>query len=64
MRSSTLGQTGHVMGEFDYFMLVRTRDSDSFSRLHAEPSPRLPGVRQIGTFMVLKEILSTTSVPI
>ena len=25
-----------VTGEFDYFMLIRTRDSDSFNRLHAE----------------------------
>jgi DNA-binding Lrp family transcriptional regulator len=53
-----------VTGEFDYFMLVRTRDSDSFSRLHAEQLLYLPGVRQIRTFVVLKEILSTTSVPI
>jgi DNA-binding Lrp family transcriptional regulator len=53
-----------VTGEFDYFMLVRTRDSESFSRLHAEQLLYLPGVRQIRTFVVLKEILSTTSVPI
>ena len=53
-----------VTGEFDYFMLVRTRDNDSFSRLHAEQLLYLPGVRQIRTFVVLKEILSTTSVPI
>jgi len=25
-----------VTGEFDYFMLVRTRDNDSYNRLHAE----------------------------
>jgi DNA-binding Lrp family transcriptional regulator len=53
-----------VTGEFDYFMLVRTRDSESFNRLHAEQLLYLPGVRQIRTFMVLKEILSTTSFPI
>src|ERR1700743_3853504 len=45
-----------VTGEFDYFMLVRTKDSDSFSRLHAEQLLYLPGVRQIRTFVVLKEI--------
>ena len=34
-----------VTGEFDYFMLVRTRDSESFNRLHAEQLIYLPGVR-------------------
>jgi DNA-binding Lrp family transcriptional regulator len=53
-----------VTGEFDYFMLVRTRDSESFNRLHAEQLLYLPGVRQIRSFMVLKEILSTTNFPI
>jgi DNA-binding Lrp family transcriptional regulator len=53
-----------VTGEFDYFMLVRTQDGDSFSRLHAEQLLYLPGVRQIRSFMVIKEILSTTSIPI
>ena len=53
-----------VTGEFDYFMLVRTKDSNSFNRLHAEQLLYLPGVRQIRSFVVLKEILSTTSVPV
>ena len=53
-----------VTGEFDYFMLVRTRDSESFNRLHAEQLLYLPGVRQVRSFMVLKEILSTTEFPI
>ncbi|SDH87232.1 Lrp/AsnC family transcriptional regulator [Paraburkholderia phenazinium] len=53
-----------VTGEFDYFMLVRTKDSDSFNRLHAEQLLYLPGVRQIRSFVVLKEILSTTSIPL
>lgn len=53
-----------VTGEFDYFMLIRTRDSDSFNRLHAEQLLYLPGVRQVRSFMVLKEILSTTQFPI
>jgi DNA-binding Lrp family transcriptional regulator len=53
-----------VTGEFDYFMLVRTRDSDSFNRLHAEQLLYLPGVRQIRSFVVLKEILSTTNIPV
>ena len=49
-----------VTGEFDYIMLLRTRDSDSFNRLHAEQLLHLPGVRQIRSFMVLKQVLSTT----
>ncbi len=53
-----------VTGEFDYFMLVRTRDSEGFNRLHAEQLLHLPGVRQIRSFMVLKEVLSTTQFPI
>jgi DNA-binding Lrp family transcriptional regulator len=48
-----------VTGECDYFMLLRTRDSDSFNRLHSEQLLRLPGVRQIRSFMVLKQVLST-----
>ena len=53
-----------VTGEFDCFMMVRTKDSESFNRLHAEQLLYLPGVRQIRTFVVLKEILSTTAFPI
>lgn len=53
-----------VTGEFDYFMLVRTRDNESFNRLHAEQLLYLPGVRQIRTFVVLKEVLSTTQLPL
>lgn len=52
-----------VTGEFDYFMMLRTRDSASFNRLHAEQLLYLPGVRQVRTFMVLKEIRSTTEFP-
>jgi DNA-binding Lrp family transcriptional regulator len=53
-----------VTGEFDYFMLVRTRDNDSFNLLHAEQLLHLPGVRQIRSFIVLKQVLSTTQLPI
>ncbi|MBD1552880.1 Lrp/AsnC family transcriptional regulator [Pseudomonas typographi] len=53
-----------VTGEFDYFMLLRTRDNQSFNRLHAEQLLYLPGVRQIRSFMGLREVLSTTSLPI
>jgi DNA-binding Lrp family transcriptional regulator len=53
-----------VTGEFDYVMLLRTRDNDSFNRLHAEQLLYLPGVRQIRSFMGLKQVLSTTQLPV
>jgi DNA-binding Lrp family transcriptional regulator len=53
-----------VTGEFDYFMLVRTRDNESFNRLHAQQLLYLPGVRQIRSFMVLKQVQSTTQFPV
>jgi DNA-binding Lrp family transcriptional regulator len=49
-----------VTGEFDYFMMVRTKDNDSFNKLHAEQLLYLPGVRQVRTFMVIRQVLSTT----
>ncbi|SEN65988.1 Lrp/AsnC family transcriptional regulator [Pseudomonas sp. NFACC39-1] len=52
-----------VTGEFDYFMLIRTKDSNSFNRLHAEQLLYLPGVRQIRSFMGLRQVLSTTHIP-
>jgi len=53
-----------VAGEFDYFLMLRARDIADFNRLHAASIISLPGVRQIRTFFVLKEILSTTALPI
>lgn len=53
-----------VTGEFDYFLLLRTRDSQSFNRLHAEQLLYLPGVRQIRSFMGLRQVVSTTQLPI
>lgn len=53
-----------VTGEFDYFLLIRTRDNQSFNRLHAEQLIYLPGVRQIRSFMGLREVLTTTQLPL
>lgn len=53
-----------VTGEFDYFVVVRTRDNESFNRLHAAELLHLPGVRQIRTFVVLEQVFSTTELPI
>lgn len=53
-----------VAGEFDYFLMLRIRDLERFNKLHAGEIIKLPGVRQIRTFFVLKEILSTTELPV
>lgn len=53
-----------VTGEFDYFMLLRTKDSHSFNRLHAEQLLYLPGVRQVRSFMGLRQVLSTPRIPL
>jgi DNA-binding Lrp family transcriptional regulator len=53
-----------VTGEFDYMLMLRTRDHESYNRLHAEQLLHLPGVRQIRSFMVLKQVLSTTELPL
>lgn len=43
---------------------MRTRDNESFNGLHAQELLYLPGVRQIRTFVVLKQVLSTTELPV
>lgn len=53
-----------VAGEFDYMLMLRTRDLQRFNKLHAGEIINLPGVRQIRSFFVLNEILSTTELPI
>jgi len=53
-----------VTGEFDYFVTIRTQDNESFNHLHATELLYLPAVRQIRTFVVLKQVMSTTELPI
>lgn len=53
-----------VAGEFDYFLIVRTKDLERFNKLHADAILTLPGVRQIRTFFVVKQISSTTELPV
>lgn len=47
-----------VAGDFDYFLKVRVRDLDDFNRLHSKMLIALPGVRQIRSFFVMKEVVS------
>ena len=46
-----------VAGDFDYFLKVRTRDTADFNRLHRQELLTLPGVRQLRSFFVLKEVI-------
>lgn len=46
-----------VAGDFDYILKVRARDISDFNRLHREQLLMLPGVRQLRSFFVLKEVM-------
>lgn len=45
-----------VAGDFDYLMKIRVSDMNDFNTMHNKMLIALPGVRQIRTFFVLKEI--------
>ena len=46
-----------VAGDFDYFLKVRVRDISDFNRVHSKMLIALPGVRQIRSFFVMKEVI-------
>lgn len=45
-----------VAGDFDYLLKIRVSDMNDFNSMHNKMLIALPGVRQIRTFFVLKEI--------
>jgi Lrp/AsnC family leucine-responsive transcriptional regulator len=45
-----------VAGDFDYLLKIRVRDIADFNELHGQKLIALPGVRQIRTFFVMKEV--------
>lgn len=49
-----------VAGDFDYLLKIRVRDMADFNVLHGKVLIALPGVRQIRTFFVLKEVKDNT----
>jgi DNA-binding Lrp family transcriptional regulator len=53
-----------VTGEFDYFVKLRIQGIDAFNELHAAQLIGLPGVRQVRTFVCLKEVFETTRIPV
>ncbi len=46
-----------VAGDFDYFLKIRVSDMADFNRLHSTTLLGLPGVRQLRTFFVMKEVI-------
>jgi len=46
-----------VAGDFDYFLKIRVSDMADFNRLHCTTLLGLPGVRQLRTFFVMKEVI-------
>ncbi|MEZ5935194.1 MAG: Lrp/AsnC ligand binding domain-containing protein [Alphaproteobacteria bacterium] len=52
-----------VAGDFDYLLKIRVRDLAGFNLLHGRQLITLPGVRQIRTFFVLKEVKDNASLP-
>ena len=52
-----------VAGDFDYLLKIRVRDIRNFNELHGRMLIALPGVRQIRTFFVLKEIKENAPLP-
>ena len=48
-----------VAGDFDYFLKVRARDISDFNKLHRAQLLTLPGVRQLRSFFVLKEVIES-----
>ncbi len=53
-----------VAGDFDYLLKIRVQDMRDFNRLHGRMLIALPGVRQIRTFFVLKEVKEGAPLPI
>lgn len=52
-----------VAGDFDYLLKIRVRDMADFNRLHGRKLITLPGVRQIRTFFVMKEVKENARLP-
>ncbi|RLQ87365.1 Lrp/AsnC family transcriptional regulator [Notoacmeibacter ruber] len=52
-----------VAGDFDYLMKIRVRDIADFNALHGRRLIALPGVRQIRSFFVMKEVKDNAPLP-
>lgn len=52
-----------VAGDFDYLLKLRVRDMADYNILHGKKLIALPGVRQIRTFFVMKEVKDNAPLP-
>ena len=52
-----------VAGDFDYLLKIRVKDMRDFNALHSKLLIALPGVRQIRTFFVMKEVKENAPLP-
>ncbi|MBY8977147.1 Lrp/AsnC ligand binding domain-containing protein [Rhodobacteraceae bacterium NNCM2] len=52
-----------VAGDFDYLLKIRVRDMNDFNTMHGKMLIALPGVRQIRTFFVLKDVKENAPLP-
>lgn len=52
-----------VAGDFDYLLKIRVRDMADFNLLHSRMLIALPGVRQIRSFFVMKEVKENAPLP-
>jgi hypothetical protein len=62
--ATTEASTAAELDRIDRAILSSKFGKAARNRLHAEQLLYLPGVRQIRSFMVVKEILSTTEFPL
>ncbi|WP_102222631.1 Lrp/AsnC family transcriptional regulator [Acidimangrovimonas sediminis] len=53
-----------VAGDFDYLLKIRVRDMADFNLLHSRMLIALPGVRQIRSFFVMKEVKDNAPLPL
>ncbi|MBN2472722.1 MAG: Lrp/AsnC family transcriptional regulator [Anaerolineae bacterium] len=54
----------HVTGEYDYLLKVAIRNRKELEHFVMEKLTPIPGIAKIHTSLVLKEIKSTTAIPI
>lgn len=52
----TVDSAWHITGGFDYLLRVSVHDLAEYRRFHAEQLAAIPGVAQVTTFVVMKEL--------
>ena len=54
----------HVTGDYDYLLKVVARNTEDLERLLVKKLTPIPGVAQIHTSLVLKEVKNTNTIPL